>query len=96
LKIVSGAYRAAVWVARLSYVWALAWLVTAWVIRPPGRAVFLLWFTGVPFAVGVPVLVRRVGVPYFRRSGPFGLLWGIDRETGRRFYRDVFWPSRQP
>jgi hypothetical protein len=84
-------YRAAVWCARLAYVWALAWSLTLWVVRPSGLVVFLTWLAGLPLAIGVLVSLRRSGVRFVRRR----TAWYIeDREIGRQFYRDILWLRR--
>jgi hypothetical protein len=85
------AYRAAVWVGRLYWVWALAYIVCmlAWFLTPSIRhavgplgslVIPLPWVVGVPLLVARGALLRRLGVKLTM--------------IRRQFYRDVFWLSR--
>jgi hypothetical protein len=89
------AYRAAVWLARLSYLCGLAWLILVFTVPS-------FWTLTVPLAavVGLRGLSRtslwRAGVPLEARGRARGQGWVIaDGYMRRQFRRDVFLPGRR-
>ncbi|WP_157437668.1 hypothetical protein [Actinoplanes subtropicus] len=82
-------YHAALWVARLGYVWMFAYPVVAWVWGYTWR-LFMLYVAGAALVLSLLVLLRRARVPVARPAK-----WNVPaRERYRQFWRDTLWWSR--
>ena len=86
----SSAYPAALWSARLAYLWLFVSLAVVW-IPHTSRVLFVLWLAGLVSLLSSLMLFRRAGVPIARpgRSNVQA------RRRYRQFWRDVLWLPRR-
>jgi hypothetical protein len=85
-----GFYRAALWSVRLAYVCMAFWMADLVFIRS-NAYLTLSWFVALAFALIGLALLRLAGARFTARRGSVY----VSGETGRNFYRDVFWLPRR-